>query len=95
MPRGVDGLRKLRTTVIRHFVATKKLSKEPGVELLLTKEYARKNKNPFTQRRKARKGKEIKIGLNRFQSFFEQLFLVQIRVIAAVIEQFRVRAFRD
>jgi hypothetical protein len=51
MPQGVDGLRKLRTTSIRHFVATKKLSKEPGVELLLIGGYTKKGKILFTQRR--------------------------------------------
>jgi hypothetical protein len=59
-PQGVDGLRKLRTTVIRHFVATKKLSKEPGVELLLVQEYARKTKTLSRKGAKVAKKKEIK-----------------------------------
>jgi hypothetical protein len=44
------GLRKLRTTVIRHLLASKKLSERAG-GLFLVQEYAKKHKNDFTQRR--------------------------------------------
>ena len=52
---------RLRTTVIRHFLRRKKLSKEPRWRLLLIQEYSGKRKTHFTQSRKPPKGKEIEL----------------------------------
>ena len=53
--KAFHGLRKLRTTVIRHFLRRKKAVEEaPGGGLLLDLGYARETQAQFTQRRKAR-----------------------------------------